>query len=50
MTDKYPESPGHRKGESAVDADSDNLRPFRSIGGLAGDLVAQAVSKQRAAE
>lgn len=30
--------------------DSDNLRSFRSIGGLAGDLVAQAVSKQRAAE
>ena len=30
--------------------DSDNLRPFRSIGDLAGDLVAQVVSKQRAAE
>ena len=30
--------------------DSDNLRPFRSIGGLAGDLVAQAVSKQGLAE
>ena len=30
--------------------DSDNLRPFRSIGDLAGDLVAQIVSKQRAAE
>ena len=30
--------------------DSDNLRPFRSIGGLSGDLVAQAVSKQRLAE
>ena len=30
--------------------DSDNLRPFRSIGDLAGDLVAQAVSKQGLAE
>ena len=30
--------------------DGDNLRPFRSVGGLAGDLVAQAASKQRATE
>ena len=30
--------------------DSDNLRPFRSIGLLAEGLVARAVSKQRAAE
>ena len=50
MTDKYPESPGHRKGECAVDADSDNLRPFRSIGDAAADVVAGYVSIQRAAE
>ena len=30
--------------------DSDNLRPFRSIGDAAADVVAQVVSKQRAAE
>ena len=45
----------HGLGRDAVHAaiargDSDNLRPFRSIGGLAGDLVAQAVSKQGLAE
>ena len=36
--------------QHAMGGVSDDLRPFRSIGGLAGDLVAQAVSKQRAAE
>ena len=40
----------HVRGRLEQGGDSDNLRPFRSIGDLAGDLVAQVVSKQRAAE
>ena len=40
----------HVRGRLEHEGDSDNLRPFRSIGDLAGDLVAQVVSKQRAAE
>ena len=38
------------RGRLEQGGDSDNLRPFRSIGDLAGDLVAHVVSKQRAAE
>lgn len=49
MTDKYPLIPPSRKGESAVDAEYDNLRPFRSIGEIAAGMVAKA-DKQRAAE
>ena len=40
----------HARGRLDQGGACDNLRPFRSIGGLSGDLVAQAVSKQRAAE
>ena len=40
----------HVRGRLDQGGDSDNLRPFRSIGGLSGDLAAQAISKQRAAE
>ena len=40
----------HVSGRLEQGGDSDNLRPFRSIGLLAGDLVAQAVSKQELAE
>ena len=40
----------HVRGRLEQGGDSDSLRPFRSIGGLSGDLVAQAVSKQRLAE
>lgn len=42
MTDKYPESPIPRKGESAVDAECDSLRHFRSVGEIAAGLVAKA--------
>ena len=38
----------HVRGRLEQGGDSDSLRPFRSIGGLAGDLVAQALIKQRA--
>lgn len=38
----------HVRGRLEQGGDSDNMRPFRSIGGLAGDLVAQALIKQRA--
>ena len=31
----------HVRGRLEQGGDSDNLRPFRSIGGLAGDLVAR---------
>ena len=44
----------HVRGRLDQGGDSDNLRPFRSIGGLAGDLAAQAVDRtivnRRAAE
>lgn len=40
----------HVSGRLEQGGDSDNLRPFRSIGGLAEGLVAQAVSKQGLAE
>lgn len=40
----------HVRGRLEQGGESDNLRPFRSIGGLAEGLVARAVSQQGAAE